>query len=118
MPLLDGYVGGIIKSNANMLIPHYLMHSYLYYVMDDPVVSDAMFDTICKRLLAELDGLSHVHKPLVDPSLLVAGSGFNLQFPGMVAGAAQWLHYNKKALAQHGSRSRRERSGGPQGSVP
>jgi hypothetical protein len=88
VPTLDGYVGAILTANPNMLIPHYLMHSYLYYVMDDPVVSDSMFDTVCKRLLVELDGLSHMHKPLVDPSLLVAGSGFNLQFPGMVVGAA------------------------------
>jgi hypothetical protein len=110
--MLDGYVKAIITSNPNMLIPHYLMHSYLYYVMDDPVVSDAMFDTICKRLLVELDGLSHRHKGLVDKDLLVAGSGFNLQFPGMVAGAAQWMHKNKKALA-HGSRPRGQRTARP-----
>jgi len=99
MAQLDGYVGAILKANPNMLIPHYLMHSYLYYQMDDPVVSDSMFDTICKRLLAELDGLTHMHKHLVDKSLLVAGSGFNLQFPAMVVGAAQWMHKNKRALS-------------------
>jgi hypothetical protein len=98
--VLDGYVGAILTANPNMLIPHYLMHSYLYYQMDDPVVSDSMFDTICKRLLAELDGLNHMHKHLVDRSLLVAGSGFNLQFPAMVVGAALYLHRNKKALAR------------------
>lgn len=104
MSTLDGYVSGIITANPNMLIPHYLMHSYLYYVMDDPVVSDAMFDTICKSLLAELDGLTHVHKHLVDRDLLVAGSGFNVQFPGMVAGAARWLHRNRKALSREHQR--------------
>lgn len=110
--MLDGYVGAIITANPNMLIPHYLMHSYLYYVMDDPVVSDSMFDTICKRLLVELDGLSHMHKHLVDKSLLVAGSGFNLQFPGMVVGAARYLHKNKKALAKRTARSSNEHQRG------
>lgn len=98
--MLDGYVGAILKANANMLIPHYLIHSYLYYGMDDPVVSDAMFDTICKRLLVELDGLTHMHKHLVDRDLLVAGSGFSLQLPPMVIGAAQWLHKNKRLLSE------------------
>ena len=30
----------IYDENPNMLIPYYLMHSYLYYVEDNPIVSD------------------------------------------------------------------------------
>lgn len=95
---IDGYVGKIITANPNMLIPHYLIHSYLYYEMDDPLVSDAMFDTICKRLLAELEGLAHIHKPLIERDLLVAGSGFSLKYPPMVVGAANYLQRHRKAL--------------------
>lgn len=68
-----------IDSNPNMLVPWYLMLSFLYYIKDESVVSDHVYDDICKRPLASWDVVSHWHKHLIDPSVLSAGSGFNLK---------------------------------------
>ena len=36
----------IYDKNSNMLVPYYLMYSYLYYEKDSPIVTDAEYDTI------------------------------------------------------------------------
>lgn len=85
----DAYVRDIIGSNPNMLIPHYLMACYLYYVMDHPVISDGLFDEICQRLQREWDTITHWHKPYVDREALSAGTGFHLKYPERTIGAAR-----------------------------
>ena len=51
----------IYDKNSNMLVPYYLMYSYLYYEKDSPIISDAEYDTICKRLHDEWDNIEHYH---------------------------------------------------------
>lgn len=82
----DEYVRGLIAANPEMLVPHFLIHSYLYYVEDNPIVSDACFDEIVQGLRANWKSLKHRHKALIDPSILK--SGFYLKYPGIVIGAA------------------------------
>lgn len=87
----DLYVKAILNQNANLLVPHYLMASWLYYVADRPLISDALFDEICKRLYAEWGTIEHYHKPAVDHEALIAGTGFYLQYPPIIPGAAMAL---------------------------
>ena len=47
--------------DKNMLVPYYLMSSYLYYVEDKQVLSDGDYDNITKRLLNEWNEVKHYH---------------------------------------------------------
>ncbi len=63
-----------------MLVPYYLMHSYLYYVMNEPIISDIEYDELCKELKDKWDSVEHYHKHLIDKQSLGAGTGYQLQY--------------------------------------
>ena len=67
-----------------MLVPYYLMYSYLYYEKDSPIISDAEYDTICKRLHDEWDNIEHYHKHIINKEHLVTGTGYSLKYPTIV----------------------------------
>lgn len=96
----DAYVKRIIKSNPNMLVPHYLMACFLYYVQDDPVISDALFDEMSKALLAKWDSIKHWHKDLISLDDLKAGTGYAIQYPQRVKSAATalWVAHKEGTL--------------------
>lgn len=79
-------------ANRNMLVPYYLMLSWLYYERDEIIVGDDLYGVICTRLDAEWDAIEHWHKHLVDRSSLAAGTGYYLTVPDRVANAA-WALY-------------------------
>ena len=64
--------------DKNLLVPYYLMNSYLYYKEDKSVLLDSEFDLLCKRLDAEWDSIDHYHKDLIDRDDLSAGTGFGI----------------------------------------
>ena len=82
----------IEKLNKEQLVPYYLMASYLYYITHKlSPMSDEEFDSLCRRLIDEYDGIEHPHKSLVSLESLRAGTGFNLSekdYPLMVIGGA------------------------------
>ena len=61
------------------LVPHFLMHSYLYYIRLQSIITDAEYDKLCKRLSDEWEGVTHHHKHLIDREALRAGTGFYLK---------------------------------------
>jgi NAD-dependent DNA ligase len=65
--------------NWNKLVSQYLIHSYLYYVLDDSVITDIEFDKICRLLLIHYDELTHENKKLVAKDALESGSGYDIQ---------------------------------------
>jgi NAD-dependent DNA ligase len=75
-----------ITENSNMLVPYYLMLSYAYYKQDDPIVSDAFYDKLARKLLKEYDNIEHYHKHLISKDALEAGS-FLGEYPSIVEGA-------------------------------
>lgn len=80
-----------IGANSNMLVPWYLILSYLYYIRDINIVGDHVFDNICVRLLSEWDNISHRHKHLICYESLKAGTGYYLTedaYPEIVKGAS------------------------------
>ena len=74
----------IWEDNLNMLVPFYLMASYAYYEEDDPIVSDAEYDTICRMLDENWDTVKHSHKWCVNKEDLKAGTGYSLKYPDRV----------------------------------
>ena len=85
----DSYVLGLVGRKPNLLVPHFLIHSWLYYVADQPLIQDATFDHLVVQLDARWDSIEHPHKALIDRSLLK--SGFYLAYPSIVEHSAAAL---------------------------
>ena len=77
--------------NENMLIPYYLMFSYLYYEKNISLIDDAEFDGMCKTLLDKLDTLTHMHKHLVKKESLTAGTGYDIKYTNLIKDSAMKL---------------------------
>lgn len=87
----DTHVRHLVTTNPNLLVPHYLMACYAYYVEDDPLLSDKLFDEMSRELLARWDDIKHWHKDLILRDDLVAGTGYAIKYPERVRAAAQAL---------------------------
>ena len=88
----------------NALYVRYLMSSFLYYT-DQPLLpyTDHQFDSMCRRLLREWESVAHYHKHLCDEEMLRAGTGYSIEFPTIVKGAAvQWSEDFRRLTGQLG----------------
>jgi NAD-dependent DNA ligase len=81
----------IYYTNKNMLVPYYLMYSYLYYKKDISMITDEEYDRICKELYKEWKNIEHFHKPLINKEALLSGTGYTLKYPDRVKYAAEAL---------------------------
>ena len=81
----------IWEQNENMLIPYYLMFSYLYYEKNISLIDDAEFDGMCKTLLDKLDTLTHMHKHLIKKESLTAGTGYEIKYTNLIKDSAMRL---------------------------
>ena len=80
-----------------MLVSYYLMHSYLYYVMNEPIISDMEYDELCKELKDKWDSVEHYHKHLIDKQSLGAGTGYQLEYNKRIEhGALALLNKSKE----------------------
>lgn len=77
-----------LTRSPNQRFAWFLVHSFLYYIADQPVLRDRDFDMLCQTLVKEWDEVDHPHKHLVTLDDLKASSGFAIKFPLMVEGAA------------------------------
>jgi NAD-dependent DNA ligase len=84
----------ICNTNPNMLVPYYLMHSYIYYEINDSIITDYEYDELCRELKDKWDMITHYHKHLVDVNALGAGTGYQLKYNKRIENAAIML-YNK-----------------------
>ena len=64
----------IIGNNPNMMIPWYIMASHAYYTMDDPILTDGLYDELAQAMLKIWDTLEHMHKHLITKEDLRAGT--------------------------------------------
>ena len=80
-----------VRGNYKRMVSYYLLASYAYYVLDDPLMSDSDFDTLCKDMLDNFDKLSHPHKHLVAVEALEAGTCLIREFPNIVKDSAVQL---------------------------
>ena len=74
-----------------MLVPYYLMYSYLYYKENESLVDDTEYDQICKDMLTEWNSIEHFHKHLISKDALDAGTGYDIVYPQRVINAARAL---------------------------
>ena len=84
----DNLVKDLINKNINMAVPLYLMMSYSYYKLDDPIASDECFDETAKIILANWDKIEHRHKKHLNKESLLAGTYLGV-YPTIVEGAVQ-----------------------------
>ena len=78
----------ICDDSINMYVPWYIMAAYAYYVDDDPIMEDALFDKIAKRILEHWDEIEHRHKSYLNKDMLVAGTYLG-DYPPQIEGALQ-----------------------------
>jgi hypothetical protein len=75
----------------DLLIPNYLIHSYLYYEMAHSVITDYEYDKLAESIYDNWDRLDHPHKHVIDKESLKT-SGFAIKYPLMVQGAARLIY--------------------------
>ena len=88
----------VIVNNPHMLVPWYLMSSYMYYKNNKNIISDTDFDWICSKLYDKWDTVEHLHKSLIHKESLKAGTGYHIRsYPDRVKSAAMlyWQKYCK-----------------------
>lgn len=68
------------KINKNSCIAWYLIASYSYYLRDESLLSDEVFDKMCLHILENWDTLEHKLKHLVSKESLSAGTGYDINF--------------------------------------
>lgn len=91
---LDKKAKNLLEGNPNMMVPWFLMASYLYYHENESMFSDGYYDTLSKELLLKWDQVEHSHKHLIEVDDLMAGSLYKLKekdYPSMCKGAAHHL---------------------------
>ena len=88
--LYDKDCSDVCDNNANMMVPWYIMGAYAYYVEDSPILSDACFDRLAKRLLAQWDTIEHWHKKHLSQEMLESGTYLG-EYPSRVSSAVNAL---------------------------
>ncbi len=89
--LFDVYMYREVTRSVHMYVPWYLMAAYAYYVEDDPVLSDAAFDGMAKKMLEQWGEIEHQHKHLITIDDLRAGTLLLAEYPLRVIGAVEKL---------------------------
>lgn len=91
MKTYDELCSQLVAVDASLMIPWYLMASYGYYSNDRPILSDFLFDRLAAAMLASWDELHHIHKQLITPADLEAGTLLLKEYPKRVILAYQHL---------------------------
>jgi len=81
----------------NNPIGKYLVHSYIYYQLDNSVISDGEYDKLAKYILEHWDDLEHPHKHLISKDALQAGTMLlkDDEYPTIVKDTARMVKNNK-----------------------
>ncbi len=87
----DSHVETLLQTNPSMSVPWFLMASYAYYELDDPLLTDSYYDELAVFMIANWDTIEHVHRHLIKLENLECGSGFDIEYPGMCKGGAELL---------------------------
>ena len=81
-------------------IRQYLVHSFLYYQLDESLISDRHFDLICKELSKLLENnsenISIPYQEIIENSLSNDASGFTIKkFPREIISTGLHLLYQR-----------------------
>ena len=78
------YSADIEKMNPNQLLSWFLIGSYAYYELSDPIMADSTFDRLVQRLKENWEEVDHYHKYLVTESHLEAYTAYDIKYPQIV----------------------------------
>lgn len=87
--------------NINLVVPWLLMASYAYYIEDDPILSDGMYDQLSKTMAASYDAIEHHHKVLIarpDGAVVHLHALPEFEYPLRVVGGLNYLRGHLKFL--------------------
>jgi len=92
------------KMKIDMLIRQFLVHSFLYYQLDESIISDENYDRICVQLKEVIVGQDkYLYQNLIENSLGSEGSGFSIprkSYPPEIISTAFHLLYQDKFSEQ------------------
>jgi len=71
-------------SSPNSMLSWWLMASYAYYDLHNPIMLDEEFDELTRFLKDRWDEVDHPHKGLVTESHLSATTGYDIHYPTIV----------------------------------
>ena len=74
----------INNMRPNQLVSWFLISSYAYYEISEPIMSDSTFDLLVERMKTHWEEIDHYHKYLITQSHLDAGTGYDIKFPEIV----------------------------------
>lgn len=66
-PLADEECVAKCQENPHLLVPWFISSAYAYDKLDNPFLSDACFDWVCKELTAKWHTIVHWHKEFIRP---------------------------------------------------
>ena len=99
--ILDDICKEKIAQCPNVIVPWILMASYLYYIHDFSILSDGLFDELCRNMMYNYGDIIHRHKGFITLNHLAMGSLYTLtenEYPSMTKDAALslvWDHYQE-----------------------
>ncbi|BCO16350.1 hypothetical protein_gp297 [Bacillus phage vB_BceM_WH1] len=90
-----------------MFQKRFLVHSFLYYKLDDSIISDSDYDILCKKMI---DAMNRVEKPTPYDDLCRpcgdTGSGFYIkEYPPEIVTSALRVLYKHKQQDPHFTQS-------------
>lgn len=89
---LDEYVKQLVARNVSSAISWWLLGSFAYYMLDETLFSDELFDELNELIIEHYDTIEHVNKDMVTPERLSAGSAFDIRvWPLRVESSVQHL---------------------------
>jgi hypothetical protein len=89
--IFDVHMHKAVTRSVNLYVPWYLMAAYAYYVDDDPILSDAVFDGMARKMLENWEKIKHQHKHYITVDDLRAGSLLLADYPLRVIGAVETI---------------------------
>lgn len=89
----------------------FLIHSYLYYEMNENVIDDSHYDRICKQMVRLMKEPEAVDSPFFDLCEPCGGSGSGFYIedypPNIITTALRQLYFHKKPPEDFGQFVRR-----------
>ena len=91
----------LLGGNPDACISWALMASFLYYKEDKNLMTDEQFDQLMRRIFKDWKKIKHPHKKLFAENKKTNNiSGFNLEYPLIVKGAAFQLEKKLSPVKQ------------------
>jgi len=87
---LDKEFMDVTDRDIDMLVPWFLMASYAYDVQEEPILSDATYDKMLRRMIDNWDDINHPNKHYILKDDLETGK-FRCEYPKRVKDAINTL---------------------------